>query len=364
MTDEVKKNNGNTANGMSVAASEISLRSEVAADAPNAIEVDRIVKKYGEFTAVDAVSFTVREGEIFGLLGPNGAGKSTLIRMMTTLLPITAGSARVAGHDVAGDPGGVRRTIGVIPQALTSDLDLTVEENLTIYAKLYDVPAKRRKEAIEELLETVDLTKWRGAQTKTLSGGMRRRLEIARGLVHSPRIFFLDEPTTGLDPVSRVAVWEMLTNIKSKRQLTILITTHYMDEADRLCDRIAIVDHGKLVALDTPAALKASVPGSNVIEAQFDGPPADWEGRLHKLSDVTSVQHEGADMYRILTGNGSQTTTELVEAAVHSGVKIRSLSVQNTSLDDVFVHYTGRQLRDELVKAHAFTMPQRPGLQP
>jgi ABC-2 type transport system ATP-binding protein len=331
---------------------------------PNAIEVEHIVKKYGDFTAVNDVSFTVKEEEIFGLLGPNGAGKSTLIRMMTTLIPITAGKARVAGHDVVKEPDAVRRAIGVIPQALTSDLDLTVEENLNIYAKLYDVPAAKRKAAIAELLEVVDLTKWRSAQTKTLSGGMRRRLEIARGLVHSPRIFFLDEPTTGLDPVSRVAVWEMLTNIKSQRQLTILITTHYMDEADRLCDRIAIVDHGKLVALDTPAALKASVPGSNVIEAQFENAPTDWEQHLHTLSGVTSVQHEGAGMYRILTSDGSRTTTELVETAVHKGVGIKFLSVQNTTLDDVFVHYTGRQLRDELVKAYGFVMPQRPGLQP
>src|SRR5690242_12739306 len=249
----------------------------------NAIEVDHIVKKYGDFTAVDDVSFFVKEEEIFGLLGPNGAGKSTLIRMMTTLIPITAGSARVAGHNVEKDPNGVRRMIGVIPQALTSDLDLTIEENLNIYAKLYDVPAKKRQATIDELLELVDLTRWREAQTKTLSGGMRRRLEIARGLVHSPRIFFLDEPTTGLDPVSRVSVWEMLTNIKSHRELTILITTHYMDEADRLCDRIAIVDHGKLVALDTPPALKASVPGSNVIEAQFAHVPEGWEDSLKVL---------------------------------------------------------------------------------
>jgi ABC-2 type transport system ATP-binding protein len=331
---------------------------------PAAIEVDHIVKKYGDFTAVDEVSFKVAEGEIFGLLGPNGAGKSTLIRMMTTLIPITGGKACIAGHDVKRDPDAVRRVIGVIPQALTSDLDLTVEENLNIYAKLYDVPTKKRIAAINELLELVDLTKWRGAQTKTLSGGMRRRLEIARGLVHSPRIFFLDEPTTGLDPVSRVAVWEMLTNIKSQRKLTILITTHYMDEADRLCDRIAIVDHGKLVALDTPPALKASVPGSNVIEAQFENAPPDWEQRLHALEAVTSVQHEGAGMYRVLTGNGSKTTTQLVESAVDAGVSVKSLSVQNTTLDDVFVHYTGRQLRDELVKAYAFTMPTRPGLQP
>jgi ABC-2 type transport system ATP-binding protein len=332
--------------------------------AMSAIEVDHIVKKYGEFTAVNDISFSVKEGEIFGLLGPNGAGKSTLIRMMTTLIPITGGKAKIGGHDVSKDPNAARRMIGVIPQALTSDLDLTVEENMGIYAKLYDVPAKERKASIDELLELVDLTKWRGAATKTLSGGMRRRLEIARGLVHHPRIFFLDEPTTGLDPVSRVAVWEMLGNIKDQRQLTILITTHYMDEADRLCDRIAIVDHGKLVALDTPMALKASVPGSNVIEAQFENPPSAWEQRLQSLSEVTSVQHEGAGMYRVLTGNGSRTTTELVEMAVASKVAVKSLSVQNTTLDDVFVHYTGRQLRDELQKAHGFTMPQRPGLQP
>jgi ABC-2 type transport system ATP-binding protein len=331
---------------------------------PNAIEVDHIVKKYGEFTAVNDVSFSVKEEEIFGLLGPNGAGKSTLIRMMTTLIPITAGYATIAGHDVSKDPDSARRAIGVIPQALTSDLDLTVQENMSIYAKLYDVPAKKRKETIDELLALVDLIKWRDAQTKTLSGGMRRRLEIARGLVHSPRIFFLDEPTTGLDPVSRVAVWEMLTNIKSHRQLTILITTHYMDEADRLCDRIAIVDHGKLVALDTPQALKSSVPGSNVIEAQFEHAPADWEQRLQNLYGVTSVQHQGSGMYRVLTGDGSRTTTELVAAAVQAGATVKSLSVQNTTLDDVFVHYTGRQLRDELIKAPGFVMPPRPGVQP
>ncbi len=354
----------NKTNGGALPVSEFNGKSEIPPDAPNAIEVSRIMKKYGDFTAVDDVSFQVKEGEIFGLLGPNGAGKSTLIRMMTTLIPISGGSARVAGHDVTSDPDDVRRCIGVIPQAMTSDIDLTVEENLTIYAKLYDVPAKRRKEAIDELLETVDLTKWRDAQTKTLSGGMRRRLEIARGLVHSPKIFFLDEPTTGLDPVSRVAVWEMLNSIKSKRQLTVLITTHYMDEADRLCNRIAIVDHGKLVALDTPEALKASVPGSNVIEVQFDNPPTNWEERLHSLPEVTSVQHQGSGMFRVLTSNGSRTTTQLVEMAVDAVVQIRTLTVQTTTLDDVFVHYTGRQLRDELVKAYGFTMPQRPGMQP
>jgi ABC-2 type transport system ATP-binding protein len=329
-----------------------------------AVAVDHIVKKYGEFTAVDDVSFEVHNGEIFGLLGPNGAGKSTLIRMMTTLIPITAGKAYIAGFDVASSPDEARRCIGVIPQAMTSDIDLTLEENLSIYAKLYGVPAAQRKKNIDELLEAVDLTKWRNAQTKTLSGGMRRRLEIARGLVHNPRIFFLDEPTTGLDPVSRVAVWEMLNKLKDQRQLTMLITTHYMDEADRLCDRIAIVDHGKLVALDSPAALKASVPGSNVIEVQFVSPPADWEVQLRQLPEVTNVQSESAGAYRVLSSNGSRTTTALVELAVKAGIDVRSLSVQNTTLDDVFVHYTGRQLRDEVVKAYGFVMPPRPGMRP
>lgn len=329
-----------------------------------AIAVENIVKRYGDFEAVGGVTFEVADGEIFGLLGPNGAGKSTLIRMMTTLTQVTGGKAIVAGHDVSREPDAVRRTIGVIPQALTSDLDLTVEENLSIYAKLYEVPKADRKRNIEGLLEAVDLLKWRHAQTKTLSGGMRRRLEIARGLVHSPRIFFLDEPTTGLDPVSRVAVWEMLNNLKNTRHLTMLITTHYMDEADRLCDRIAIVDHGKLVALDTPIALKASVPGNDVVEAQFTRESAEWPSRLKQLAGVVTVEPQSAGMYRLLTSNGSLTTTQLVEMAASSGNTIKSLSVQSTTLDDVFVHYTGRQLRDEQVKALGFVMPPRPGVQP
>jgi ABC-2 type transport system ATP-binding protein len=328
-----------------------------------AIAVENIVKRYGDFEAVKGVSFSVADGEIFGLLGPNGAGKSTLIRMMTTLIPVTSGKAIVAGHDVSKDSDEVRRMIGVIPQALTSDQDLTVEENLSIYAKLYSVPRAQREKNITEVLEAVDLTKWRGAQTKTLSGGMRRRLEIARGLVHDPRIFFLDEPTTGLDPVSRIAVWEMLNNLKKSRNLTMLLTTHYMEEADRLCDRIAIVDHGTLVALGSPIELKQSVPGSNVVEVQFNREDPEWPARLARLSGVTDVQSQSAGVYRVLTSNGSQTTTQLVEMAAALGETLTSLSVQNTSLDDVFVHYTGRQLRDEQVKS-VFTMPPRPGAQP
>ena len=322
-----------------------------------AIQVVDIVKKYGNFTAVDGVSFDVSEGEIFGLLGPNGAGKSTLIRMMTTLLEITAGAAYIEGFDVSKDPDKARRAMGVIPQAMTSDGDLTVWENLSIYSKLYGISAQERERSIDELLQLVDLMQWRDAPARNLSGGMRRRLEIARGLVHRPRIFFLDEPTTGLDPVSRVAVWEMITNIKQQRNLTVLVTTHYMDEADRLCDRIAIVDHGKLVALDTPRALKSSIPGSSVIEAQFVNPPQNWEKQLEQLNSVNSVQPEGAEMYRILTDDGSRTTTDLVEASVRAGVNIKSLTVQSTTLDDVFVHYTGRQLRDQLADAPLYQSP-------
>ena len=260
----------------------------------NAIEVHNIVKKFGDFTAVSGISFNVKDGEIFGLLGPNGAGKSTLIRMMVTLLPPTSVTAVINGFDVVKKSDDVRRSIGVIPQAMTSDLELTVYENLLIFAKLYGVEREKRNTLIAELLNAVELTQWADKPVKNLSGGMRRRVEIARGLVHEPRVFFLDEPTTGLDPVSRTAVWEMLRKIKAQRDLTVLITTHYMDEADKLCDRIAIVDHGKLVALDSPDALKASIPG----------------------------REPGT-----------------------------------VSLDDVFVHYTGRDLRDALQEASAADSP-------
>ena len=315
-----------------------------------AIEVERIVKRFGQFTAVNGVTFNVEQGEIFGLLGPNGAGKSTLIRMLTTLLPPTSGTARVAGFDIVAQADDVRRTIGVIPQAMTSDLELTVRENLLIHAKLYGVSREKRKRLIAELLDAVELTQWADTPVKNLSGGMRRRAEIARGLVHEPRIFFLDEPTTGLDPVSRTAVWEMLERIKSSRDLTVLLTTHYMDEADKLCNRIAIVDHGELVALDAPMTLKASIPGKNVLEVSFGSAPADWDQRLRTLPAVENVvSHD--HVARIASTNGPATTLALMEAAEHAGVTLQSLSVQSTSLDDVFVHYTGRALRDALHEA-------------
>jgi ABC-2 type transport system ATP-binding protein len=316
-----------------------------------AIDVRHIVKKFGDFTAVKGISFDVAEGEIFGLLGPNGAGKSTLIRIMTTLMLPTSGTALVNGFDVVKDADGVRRSIGVIPQAMTSDLELSVEENLLIFAKLYGVPRETRTKHIRELLEFVELTQWAKAPVKNLSGGMRRRVEIARGLVHEPRIFVLDEPTTGLDPVSRVNVWDMLMRIKAERQLTILITTHYMDEADKLCDRIAIVDHGELKALDSPMKLKASLPGNNVLEVSFTATPPDWAERLHALPQVDSVNAHDS-VFRIASSNGPATTMALLEAASAAGVGVNSLGVQSTTLDDVFVHYTGRALRDALQDAN------------
>jgi ABC-2 type transport system ATP-binding protein len=327
----------------------------------NAIDVQGLTRRFGTFTAVREIRFAVEQGEIFGLLGPNGAGKSTLIRMLTTLIPPTEGTAYVNGFDVRHEQDGVRRSIGVIPQAMTSDLELSVEENLLIFAKLYGVPAERRRRLIPELLAAVELLQWADKPVRNLSGGMRRRVEIARGLVHEPRIFFLDEPTTGLDPVSRVAVWEMLQRIKAGRDLTILLTTHYMDEADRLCDRVAIVDHGELKALDSPIRLKASIPGKNILEVSFQDPPAGWSERLRGLRDVEQVSGDDG-IFRIASRNGPATTLDLMETAAASSVTVRSLSVQSTTLDDVFVHYTGRQLRDELQEAPVrdFSFRDRP----
>ncbi len=310
-----------------------------------AIDVQGLTKRFGDFTAVEGISFRVEDGEIFGLLGPNGAGKSTLIRMLTTLIPPTAGTALVGGWDIVRQADGVRRSIGVIPQAMTTDLELSVEENLLIFAKLYGVSRERRQRLTGELLAAVELTQWADRPVKTLSGGMRRRVEIARGLMHEPRIFFLDEPTTGLDPVSRVAVWEMLQKIKAERDLTVLLTTHYMDEADRLCDRIAIVDHGHLMALDSPMRLKTSVSGKNVLEVSFGPAPGDWLERLKRLLAAEEVTGEDG-VFRIASTNGPATTKALIEAAEAAGVAVHSLAIQSTTLDDVFVHYTGRQLRD------------------
>src|SRR6202795_2843360 len=291
-----------------------------------AIEVTKLKKQFGDFVAVKDGSFTVHTGEIFGLLGPNGAGKTTLIRMMTTLTPPTSGTAEVGGHDVVEDADGVRHAIGVIPQALTSDPELTARENMMIHAKLYGLTRSQREQLIPQLLESVGLTEFADKLVGSFSGGMRRRLEIARGLVHSPKILFLDEPTTGLDPVSRTSVWEMINKLKEASNLTILLTTHYMDEADNLCDRIAIVDHGVLVALDTPTKLKDSVPGSDIVEAEFDNPPADWNVSIEKLTGVTKVSiHDGVT--HIATNSGPLTVGALMDMARDRGVNVRRVSV-------------------------------------
>ncbi len=318
------------------------------------VEVEKLTKCFGDFCAVKELSFKVSHGEVFGLLGPNGAGKSTLIRMLTTLVPPTAGTARIFGYDIIHSANQVRQSIGVIPQAMTSDMDLSAEENMTIFAKLYGIPREKRRHTIRELLAAVDLSQWADKPVKMFSGGMRRRLEIARGLVHEPKIFFLDEPTTGLDPVSRVAVWEMLSKLKRERDLTILVTTHYMDEADKLCDRIAIIDHGKLVALDSPLKLKASIPGKNVLEVSFSDVPPGWTEVLQGLPEVAEVKAVD-HVFRISSHNGPRTTIELMEAARRAGVSVTSLSVQSTTLDDVFVHYTGHQLRDALQSATSYS---------
>jgi ABC-2 type transport system ATP-binding protein len=320
------------------------------------VEVDHLTKRFGDFCAVDALNFNVGHGEVFGLLGPNGAGKSTLIRMLTTLVPPTSGAARINGFDVVRQANEVRKSIGVIPQAMTTDLDLSAVENMGIFAKLYGIPREKRRRTIKELLVAVDLEPWADKPVKMFSGGMRRRLEIARGLVHEPKLFVLDEPTTGLDPVSRVAVWDMLERLKRERDLTILVTTHYMDEADKLCDRVAIVDHGKLVALDSPLKLKASIPGKNILEVSFSDVPPGWMEVLKALSDVAEVKADD-HVFRLSSNNGPRTTVGLMEAVRQAGIAISSLSVQSTTLDDVFVHYTGHQLRDALQAPSAAASP-------
>jgi len=321
-----------------------------------AVEVKNLTKRFGDFTAVERLNFEVAQGEVFGLLGPNGAGKSTLIRMLTTLMLPTEGTALVNGFDIVHAANAVRHCIGVIPQAMTSDMDLSANENMNIFAKLYGIPGEKRRRVVKELLAAVDLEQWADKPVKMFSGGMRRRLEIARGLVHEPKIFFLDEPTTGLDPVSRVAVWEMLSKLKGERDLTILVTTHYMDEADKLCDRIAIVDHGTIVALDSPLKLKASIPGKNILEVSFSEVRAGWAETLRGLPDVADLKSEES-VFRISSNNGPRTTVALIEAARAAGVSVTSLSVQSTTLDDVFVHYTGRQLRDTLQTSTVHTFP-------
>jgi ABC-2 type transport system ATP-binding protein len=310
-----------------------------------AIRTDGLRKQFGEFVAVQGVSFEVADGENFGLLGPNGAGKSTLIRMLTTLLEPTSGTAEVAGHDVRRDPDAVRRAIGVIPQAPTSDPGLTAAENLDFYAKLYSLPQSTRRHMVDELLASVGLREWRQRLVGTFSGGMRRRLEIARSLMHEPRILFLDEPTTGLDPASRRHMWDMIRRLKARTGVTLFLTTHYMEEADQLCDQIAIFDHGAIVAQGSPARLKARAGAVEAIEVEFASSPSGWPDAVRRLPGVQAMQ-AGKGAWVIESRDRMATVGALVAEARRAGVVILSIVVKGNTLEDVFIACTGRELRD------------------
>jgi ABC-2 type transport system ATP-binding protein len=297
-----------------------------------------LAKSYGEVEAVKGVDFSVQAGEIFGFLGPNGAGKSTTINMLCTLVRPTAGSARVAGFDIGSDRDSVRSNIGLVFQDPTVDGYLTAEQNLQFHAELYGVPKDTAAQRITQVLEMVSLEDRRKSVVNAFSGGMRRRLEIARGLLHSPRVLFLDEPTVGLDPQTRASIWNYITELRRSEGITIFMTTHYMDEAE-YCDRIAIMDHGSLVAIDTPDALKATVAKDRV-EIQADDVEA-MIAELKQRYDVDpAVQH---DRITFSVENGEAFLPRLFTELTQP---VKSVSVARPSLDDVFMSYTGNTIRD------------------
>jgi len=331
---------------------------DAASDAAAAIVVEHLTKKFGEFVADDDLTFSVEKGEIFGILGPNGAGKSTLIRMLTTLIRPTSGRALVTGLDVARRPRSVRRAIGVIPQANTVDSDLTAWESLDIYGKFYGMSRAERRDRSTDLLQAVGLWEWKDKAAGTYSGGMRRRLEIARGLVHRPHVFFLDEPTTGLDPQSRRVIWDLLEKLRAEGDLTVLICTHYMDEADRLCDRLAIIDHGKIAVLGTPRELKASVPGQDTVVVQFFREVGEaMREALRAIPDVSDAAVEGDHAVRMVLTGEVVPLEAILDATRRLENKVKSVSVQEPTLEDVFLHYTGRGLRDTVSTEYVRPLP-------
>jgi len=323
--------------GMTVAIDRPTLGGGPDATSP-AVEVRNLTKTYGDLTAVKGVSFDVAQGEIFAFLGPNGAGKSTTIKMLCTLARPTAGSARVAGFDVVEDARRVRRHIGLVFQEQTLDEQLTAEENLRFHAVLYGVPSDQLDARITRVFELVALSDRRKDLVSTYSGGMARRLEIARGMLHTPRVLFLDEPTVGLDPQTRALIWEDIHRLRREEGITIFLTTHYMDEAEN-AERIAIIDYGEIIALDTPDALKASV-GSDTIS-------------LETADDDAALSTLGAAGYRVVRTEGGLTAyVEDEEAEVGAlvtavGVPVRMLRAHRPTLDDVFLHYTGREIREQ-----------------
>jgi ABC-2 type transport system ATP-binding protein len=302
------------------------------------LEVSGLGKRYGEVEAVKEVSFTVGRGEIFALLGPNGAGKSTTIKMLCTLALPTSGSARVDGFDVRRQPKAVRRHIGLVFQEQTLDDQLTAEENLRFHAVLYRVPRDEVESRLDRVLALVALSERRKDLVSTFSGGMARRLEIARGMLHTPAVLFLDEPTVGLDPQTRALMWEDVTRLRAEEGVTILLTTHYMDEAE-YADRIAIIDHGSIVALDTPEALKRQVGADTVELTTADNPLA-----ASRLSQAGYRTGAGAGSVIVFTPDGEAQVARLIGIA---GVPISNVHVHRPTLDDVFLHFTGRQIRDD-----------------
>jgi len=303
-----------------------------------AVLVDGLVKRYGEVEAVRGIGFEVAPGETFGFLGPNGAGKSTTIKILCTLADPTSGTARVAGYDVKTQRDSVRRNIGLVFQDTTLDSYLTGEQNLRFHADLYGVPRQQLAPRMRQVLEMVGLWDRRQAVVATYSGGMKRRLEIARGLLHAPRVLFLDEPTVGLDPQTRSSIWEYINDLKQREDITIFLTTHYMDEAEN-CDRIAIIDHGKIVAIDTPENLKASVGKDRVQIRTADDQTAIAE--LKERFELEAAIHDGMVTFNV--ESGEQFVPRLFEGLSQ---QIKAVSVSRPSLDDVFMSYTGKTIRD------------------
>ena len=306
------------------------------------VETFDLTKRFGDFTAVDHVNLDVGS-EIFGLLGPNGAGKTTLTRMLTTILPPTEGTATVAGLDIVRQPHTVRERIGVVSQAMTLDVELSAYENLDIYAQYYHIPREERRKRIGELLEVVGLGDRSKAVVASFSGGMKRRLEIVRSLIHDPELLFLDEPTTGLDPQARAAVWEYLVRLHKEEGITLIITTHYMDEAEGLCDRLAIVDHGGVVALGTPHELKRRAMGGDVVEAGFSSLPDIAFKALEKSDFVLNIKRRD-NAISLLVKNGAEAVPRIVELIGANGGRLRTIALREPTLNDVFLHFTGREL--------------------
>ena len=310
------------------------------------IVVKNLTKTFNGFKAVDSINFTVKKGEIFGLLGPNGAGKTTTIKMLVTLLKPSSGEAKVAGYDAVKQPNMVRKNIGIVFQEPTLDLELTAKENLDFHARLYGLNKKRREERIKEVLKLVDLYDKANLQVKKFSGGMQRRLEIARGLLHFPKVLFLDEPTLGLDAQTRRKIWDYIIEMKEREDVTIILTTHYIEEADKLCDRVAIIDKGKIIALDDPENLKKMV-GEDVVSLTVNDPERLIdELALEEIRKIVRIE----DRLELSVVKGEIMIPQIVEIAQKVGVEVKSVSLRKPTLEDVFIHLTGREIREESSK--------------